>query len=155
MVDPRTRLKTKILAYIDALTDEDGNTIESRHSFSDGQEPLADLFKTQNEDLLVVYRRSSSRHPLHAASGIYGYTYMVDVGLATIDKRKDKGGNMRIKGQVLLNTAIEEVEEVIREHSHGSSFVSSENIRFENVPVGGNNFMFTAWLTVPVRSYIV
>jgi hypothetical protein len=155
MTDPRTLLKTKIVAYLDALTDEDGAAILVRHYFSDGQEPLTKLFKTDHDDLLVVYQRSSSRHPHHAASGIFAYTYLVDVGLACIDKRKNLMGDMRIKGQKLLNSAIEEVEEVVRERSLGSSYVRSESIRFENVSIGGHQLMWTAWITVPIRSYVV
>jgi hypothetical protein len=62
---------------------------------------------------------------------------------------------MRIKGQILLNSAIEEVEEVVRERSLGSSYVRSESIRFENVPMGGKQLLWTAWITVPVKTYAV
>jgi hypothetical protein len=155
MTDPRTLLKTKIVTYLDALTDEDGVAIAVRHYFSEGQEPLTKLFKTDHDDLLVVYQRTSSRHPHHAASGIFAYTYLIDIGLACIDKRKDTVGNMRIKGQKLLNSAIEEVEEVVRERSLGSSYVRSESIRFENVLVGGKQLLWTAWITVPVKTYVM
>jgi hypothetical protein len=154
LTDPRTRLETKVKAYIDALTDEDGITVSTSHYFSEGQQPLADLFKKEKKDLLVVYRWVS-RTPHHAASGIYAYTDEVDVGLACIDKRKNASGDMRIRGQILLNSAIEEVEKVVREHSFGSSYVTSRTGRLEPIPVGGNMFMWTAWITVPVRSYVV
>jgi hypothetical protein len=155
MTDSRTLLKTKIVTYLDALTDEDGGAILIRHAFSDGQEPLTQLFKGNLEDLLVVYRRGAGRDAQHAASGIYAYTRNVEVGLACIDKRKDTLGNMRVKGQKLLNSAIEEIEEVVREQSHGASYVTSESIRYENLSLGGRQLLFTAWLTVPVRMYAV
>jgi hypothetical protein len=155
MTDPRTLLKTKIVTYLDALIDEDGGTISVRHYFSDGQEPLSKLFKTNAQDLLIVYRRGAGREAKHAASGIFAYTRNVEVGVACIDKRKDTAGNMRIKGQKLLNSAIEEIDEVVREQSHGASFVTSDNVRYENVDVGGKQLLYTAWLTVPVRMYAI